>query len=128
VGEGNLLKELEELKNKLQTNGLFDESVKKPIPTYPEKIGVITSLASGSAAWDDFRRHTVDVFPFLNMIVRDSFVQGDKAIVDVVSAINELDQLGLDVIVVTRGGGALEDLMAFNSEAIAIAIFNAKTP
>lgn len=128
VGVGNLLKDLEELKQRLQKDGLFDESAKKTIPEYPEKIGVVTSLASGSAAWDDFRRHSIEVFPFLQMIVRDSYVQGDKAIPDVVAAIGELDKMDLDVIIVTRGGGAMEDLMAFNSEAIARAIFAAKTP
>lgn len=128
AGEGNLLKQLEELKMKLQKDGLFDESVKKPLPKYPEKIGVVTSLASGSAAWDDFRMHSVEVFPFIEMVVRDSYVQGEKAISDVVAAIAELDAMNLDVIVVTRGGGAVEDLMAFNSEEIARAIYAAKTP
>lgn len=128
VGEGNLLRELEELKIRLQKEGLFDESTKKPLPKYPERIGVVTSLASGSAAWDDFRKNSIEVFPFLEIVVRDSFVQGEKAIPDVVSAISALDQMKLDVIVVTRGGGAMEDLMAFNSEAIARAIYNARTP
>lgn len=128
VGEGNLLRELEELKSRLQKDGLFDESNKKQLPLYPEKIGVVTSLASGSAAWDDFRRHSTDVFPFIETIVRDSFVQGDKAVKDVVEAIRELDQMNLDVIVVTRGGGAMEDLMAFNAEEVARAIFAANTP
>lgn len=128
VGEGNLLKDMEELKNKLQSLGLFDDGTKKRLPNYPEKIGVITSLASGSAAWEDFKRHSIDIFPFIEIIVRDSYVQGDKAVADLVSAIEELDKLGLDLIVLTRGGGSAEDLMAFNSEAIAFAIFNATTP
>jgi len=128
IGEGNLLKRLEELKSKLQNLGFFNESAKKPLPIYPEKIGVVTSLASGSAAWEDFRRHSADVYPFLEITVRDAYVQGEKAASDVVSAIEQLDKLNLDVIVVTRGGGAVEDLMAFNTEDVAKAIYEAKTP
>ncbi len=128
IGEGNLIKKLEEIKKRLQDDGLFDESIKKKIPDYPENIGVITSLATGSAAWEDFRRHSVDVFPFLNLVVKDTFVQGDRAVGDLVSSIRQLDKMGLDLIVLTRGGGSMEDLMAFNSESLAREIFKAKTP
>lgn len=125
-GEGELQKRLEELKSKLQKEGLFDESKKKPLPKYPLRVGVITS-AQG-AAWEDFRSNCPEKYPLIKVILKDVFVQGDKAAQDIQNAIEYLDKKNLDVIVITRGGGALEDLMAFNSENVARAIYNAKTP
>lgn len=127
-GESIIQKRLEELKKKLQKEGLFSEDYKIQIPEYPVKIGVVTSIKGTGAAWFDFKAHTYDKYPFLEIIVHDVFVQGDNAVLDISKAIRKLDQMNLDVIVVTRGGGSLEDLMAFNSEEIARAIFACKTP
>lgn len=128
LGEGILQKKLDELKKKLQQEGLFDEQHKKPIPVYPLKIGVITSIQDRGAAWLDFKSHSIDKFPFLEITVRDVFVQGDKAPRDISEAIEQLDGMGLDVIVITRGGGSQEDLMAYNTEEVARAIYLCRTP
>jgi exodeoxyribonuclease VII large subunit len=125
-GEGEILKKLKQLKEKLDKEGLFSDSHKKEIPEYPIKIGVITSAVG--AAWQDFRKQSVDRFPFLEITLKDVLVQGQSAPEDICKAIAKLDNLGLDVLVVTRGGGSLEDLMAFNTESVARAIFSCKTP
>ncbi len=125
-GLGELLKRLEQLKAKLQKEGLFSDQYKISLPEYPVKIGVITSVVG--AAWQDFKKQSADKFPFLELTLRDVLVQGPLAPQDICRAIVQLDRMGLDVIVVTRGGGSLEDLMAFNSEDVARAIFACRTP
>lgn len=125
-GEGEIQKRLEELKAKLQKEGLFDESKKKQLPKYPTDVGVITSAVG--AAWEDFKRNCPKKYPLIKVILKDVFVQGDMAASDIEKAIIYLDSLNLDVIVITRGGGSLEDLMAFNSEKVARAIHRANTP
>ncbi|MDQ3099555.1 MAG: exodeoxyribonuclease VII large subunit [bacterium] len=125
--QGDLQKKVEALKQKLNTEGLFSDAIKKPIPAYPLTIGVITSVNAG-AAWYDFKTHSIDKYPFLHLITHDVAVQGAKCITDVCKAIRMLDRLNCDVIVITRGGGSQEDLMAFNSEEIARAIYAASTP
>ncbi len=125
-GEGELLRRLQELKDKLQKQGYFADERKRQIPLYPIKVGVITSVVS--AAWQDFKKQSIAKYPFLRLVVRDVFVQGSQACSDICQAIKELDAMNLEAIVLTRGGGSLEDLMAFNTEEVARAIFNCKTP
>lgn len=125
-GEGLLQKKFEELKRKLRAEGLFDEKYKVEIPKFPIKIGVITSETG--AAWTDFKKHTIDSFPFFEILLADVFVQGEQAVQDIVWAINKMAKVNVDVVVITRGGGTMEDLAAFNSEEVARAIFACQTP
>ncbi|MBI2327461.1 exodeoxyribonuclease VII large subunit [Candidatus Curtissbacteria bacterium] len=124
-GEGILLAELEKLKKKLEQKGYFDKSRKKPLPSYPTKIAVITSKIAD--AWFDFKRHSVDRFPVINVTLFDVMVQGSSAVNQIVKAIQKAEKGGFDAIVLVRGGGSLEDLAAFNDEKVAHSIFHAKT-
>ncbi|MEX2028398.1 MAG: exodeoxyribonuclease VII large subunit [Candidatus Curtissbacteria bacterium] len=126
VGEGVLQKKLEELIQKLKSEGLFDTEHKKEIPLYPKKVCVVTS--EGSDAWNDFKRHTVDKFPIIDLVTFDVRVQGIKSVPQLLSILPAVDAGGFDVVVITRGGGSLEDLAAFNDEAVARAIYAMKTP
>lgn len=126
VGQGVLQKKLEELVKKLKSEGLFDLEHKKEIPLYPKKICVVTS--KGSDAWHDFKRHTSDKFPLIKLTTADIRVQGPQSIPQLLKVLPKVDQLKFDVIVITRGGGSLEDLEAFNDEQVARVIFNMKTP
>ncbi len=125
-GEGVLQKQLEELIKKLKAEGLFDIEHKKEIPAYPKKVCIVTS--DGSDAWNDFKRHTVDKFPIIQLSTADVRVQGSKSIPQLLEVLPKVDAKGFDVIVLTRGGGSLEDLAAFNDEQIARAIYKMKTP
>jgi exodeoxyribonuclease VII large subunit len=126
AGVGNLFAKFEKLKLQLTAEGLFDRESKKALPKLALRIGVSTS-ETGAAVRDIFstvkRR-----FPAAVIYFRPTAVQGVEATGDVVKAIAELDSLGLDVIIIGRGGGSIEDLWAFNEEAVARAIFNARTP
>ncbi len=127
LGQGKLQKQIEELKIKLQKEGLFDESRKRALPEFPQKIGLVTS--KDGAASKDFIKILGARFPLAEVILHDVFVQGDKCAKSVVSAINYFNQkTDIDVLVVTRGGGSLEDLMGYNSEEIARAIASSKIP
>ncbi|MGB5620535.1 MAG: exodeoxyribonuclease VII large subunit [Desulfobacterales bacterium] len=126
-GVGALQVAFEQLKKKLDDEGLFDEQYKKPLPFLPEKIGLITS-PTGAVVHDILhivkRRFTgipLDIVPVK--------VQGDRAIADIVAAVELLNRLrSVDVVILARGGGSLEDLQAFNSEAVARAIFASEIP
>ena len=126
VGEGLLQKKLDELILKLKAEGLFDTKHKKTIPAYPKKVCVVTSY--DSAAWNDFKRHTVGKFPVIQLFVADVRVQGNKSVEQLLTTLPIVDNKNFDVIVVTRGGGSLEDLAAFNDEMVARTIFKMKTP
>jgi len=127
LGKGSLQEQLEKLKAKLQAEGLFAEEIKKPLPAFPEKIGVVSS--QDGAAFKDFRKIIKARFPGVQILLKDVLVQGDSSPGQVATAVAELDKNNLvDVIVVTRGGGSLEDLWGFNDESVARAIFAAKTP
>lgn len=126
-GMGALSVAFEQLKKKLNAEGLFSESHKKPIPQFPQKVGVITS-ATGAAIQDIFnvlgRR-----YPVAEVVVRPSQVQGEGAAEDIARAIEEFNELnGVDVLIVGRGGGSIEDLWAFNEEIVARAVFASKIP
>ncbi len=126
-GMGDLLMQLEMLKKKLQKEGLFDEKYKKEIPFFPKSIGVVT--AKSGAAVRDIIRVTKRRAPMVQIIVRDTLVQGKNAADDIVMAIEEFNiYKNVDVLIVGRGGGSIEDLWAFNEEKVVRAIFNSKIP
>ena len=125
-GLGEYYIKLEELKKKLLELGMFDELYKKEIPKYSMNIGVVT--AKNGAAIRDIFKTIKDKNPYANVILYPSLVQGDNAYKTIVDGIMELDKMDLDVIIVGRGGGSIEDLYCFNDERVAYAIFNAKTP
>jgi len=127
-GKGDLLKKLEELKNKLKLEGLFDEKYKKPIPKYPSRIGVIT--APNKAAKSDIISTIKRRYPICEVILFPAIVQGELAAPSIVKMIEEAnkDKYKLDTLIVGRGGGSIEDLWAFNEEIVARAIFNSHVP
>lgn len=125
-GLGEYFIKLEELKKKLSELGMFDESYKKEIPKYSRNIGVVT--AENGAAIRDIYKTIKDKNPYANVVLYPSLVQGENAYKTIVDGIMELDKMDLDVIIVGRGGGSIEDLYCFNDERVAYAIFNAKTP
>lgn len=126
AGEGLLQKQLDELIKKLKNEGLFDQKHKKKIPKYPKKVCIVTSV--GSDAYNDFVRHTVGKFPAIELYTADVRVQGKEAVLNLLRVLPKADQKGFDAIVITRGGGSIEDLAAFNDEAVARMIFSLKTP
>jgi exodeoxyribonuclease VII large subunit len=126
-GVGALQLAFEQLKEKLFKEGLFDEAHKKPIPLLPERIGIVTSITG--AAIRDILHVLNKRFSNVEVIINPVRVQGDGAKEDIASAIEEFNKLGnVDVMIVGRGGGSLEDLWAFNEEIVARAIYNSKIP
>ncbi len=125
-GSGSLSLAFEQLKRKLFAEGLFDEKHKKPIPKYPETIAVVTSPTG--AALQDILNILSRRWPIARVIVVPSGVQGENAESQLVLGIKKADTLSADTIIIGRGGGSVEDLWCFNSEALARAIFNCKTP
>jgi len=126
-GLGALQMAFEQLKKKLQAEGLFDQSRKRPLPSLPRKIGIVTSL-DGAALRDIIkvlrRRH-----PNAHLVIRPTRVQGDGAAADVAEALRAIVRVsGVDVVIVGRGGGSLEDLHAFNQEPVARAIAASPVP
>ncbi|WP_458402530.1 exodeoxyribonuclease VII large subunit [Candidatus Avelusimicrobium sp.] len=126
--KGNLFLEFEKLKKKLEKEGLFDERNKKPLPSFPQRIGVVTS-PTGAAIRDILsvlRRRS----PNVEVILAPALVQGDGAAAQIAQAIADLNALqpAPDVLLVGRGGGSMEDLWAFNEEPVARAIFESKIP
>lgn len=127
VGLGALNLAFEQLKEKLFKEGVCDPSLKKPLPAYPQKIGVVTSGIG--AAVQDIKNITARRYPIAELVIVPTAVQGDKAAPDIVSSIQLLDSRGdIDVIIVGRGGGSIEDLWAFNTEEVARAVIACKTP
>ena len=128
AGNGDLLKKLEELKKKLQAEGLFDEAHKKPIPKYPERIGIVT--APNKAAIKDILSAINRRFPLVETILFPAIVQGELAAPDIVRQIEEAnkEKYKLDTLIVGRGGGSIEDLWAFNEEIVARAIYASNVP
>ena len=117
-GQGELYKRFVELKEKLQKEGLFDESNKIPIPRFVSSIGVVTSVTG--AVLQDIKNVTRRRNPNLDIYVYDASVQGKFAVSDVIAGITYFDNLSdVDVIIVARGGGSIEDLMPFNDEELA---------
>jgi exodeoxyribonuclease VII large subunit len=126
VGQGDLYIAFEALKEKLSEQGYFDSERKKEIPELPLKIGVSTS--STGAAIQDILTTCQRRFPAATIYFRPTLVQGDGSAEDIVSAIEELNKEEVDVIIIGRGGGSLEDLWAYNMKITADAIYNSKIP
>ena len=126
-GEGSLYAAFEKLKEKLREKGMFDETLKKPIPRFPEKIGVVT--AQGGAALQDILNITKRRYPLAEIVLCPVSVQGISAAGEIARAIDYMNRVcACDVVIVGRGGGSIEDLWAFNEEIVANAIFNSKIP
>jgi len=127
AGEGELQAAFERLKKKLFDEGLFDADYKKEIPTSPKKIGIVTSI--DGAAFKDLISVAQRRYPLLELVIAPAKVQGAGAAESIVNSIKILNQQkDIDLIIVGRGGGSIEDLWAFNEEIVARAIFNSKIP
>lgn len=127
LGAGDLAVAFEQLKAKLQAEGLFDPAHKKPLPAYPERIAVVTSAAG--AAVHDMIRILRRRYPLAKVILLPVRVQGAEAPPEIAGAIRYADRWHIgDVIITGRGGGSMEDLWAFNDERVARAIYDCKTP
>lgn len=126
AGEGALYERYEQLKKKLEQKGYFDETHKKKIPSYVKKVGIVT--ADTGAAIQDIRNISARRNPYVQLVLYPAKVQGEGASDTIVKGIRILDQAGVDVIIVGRGGGSIEDLWAFNEENTAQAIFECSTP
>lgn len=126
-GIGDLYRQFEALKQELEEKGYFDPSIKKPIPRYPRKVGIITS--DTGAAIRDIINVSKRRNPYIGLVLYPSLVQGDGAAPNIVAGIEALDAMDdVDVIIVGRGGGSIEDLWAFNERIVARAIYRARTP
>jgi exodeoxyribonuclease VII large subunit len=125
-GLGNLYLKYEALKKVLAEKGLFAAEHKKPLPEYPNRIGIVT--APTGAAIKDILSTIKRRYPICETILFPCLVQGDLAKDDIVKQINEAQKYDLDLLIVGRGGGSIEDLWAFNEEVVAYAIYNSKIP
>ncbi len=125
-GLGALQMAFEQLKVRLEKEGLFDHSHKRKIPFLPGKIGIVTS--SSGAAHRDILNSAGGGFPSVDVVIAPAAVQGVEAPREICRAVADLNEVGVDVIIVTRGGGSLEDLFCFNDEQVARAIRASKIP
>lgn len=125
-GIGALYLAFEQLREKLSEEGLFDEAIKKPLPPFPQKIGIVTS--PDAAALQDMLNIISRRYPIAEVVISPCLVQGENAPSSICTALKKADKCNLDIIIVGRGGGSLEDLMAFNSESVARTIFLCNTP
>ena len=127
AGIGELQLAFEKLKQRLMDEGLFDDEHKKPIPAYPEKIGIVTSPTG--AAIQDLLNIINRRFPGIQIILNPVKVQGEGAAREISTAIEDFNEYGkVDLLIVGRGGGSLEDLWAFNEEIVARSIFRSQIP
>src|SRR5580698_5549303 len=126
-GVGALQVAFDQLKRRLEAEGLFDRARKRPMPFLPRRIGIVTAL--GGAGLRDMLRILFDRFPSAHVIFRPAKVQGDGSAFEIAEAIADLNRDGrAEVMIVGRGGGSLEDLWAFNEELVARAIFGSAIP
>ncbi len=125
-GEGNLYLAFEQLKKRLEAEGMFDAEYKRAIPAHVKTLGVVTA-PTGAAVRDIIsvakRRN-----PFIQIVLYPAIVQGDGAVPSIIKGMAALENYGVDVMIVGRGGGSIEDLWAFNDEALAHAIFQCSVP
>ena len=126
AGAGDLYVRFEQLKQELEEMGMFAPEYKKPIPRFAKRIGIVT--APTGAAVRDIIQISRRRNPFVELILYPALVQGEGAVESIISGIMALDAMDLDVLIVGRGGGSIEDLWAFNEEAVARAIFSCNTP
>ena len=125
-GIGNLYIAFEKLKRKLASEGLFDEKIKKKIPKIPSRVGIVT--APTGAAIKDIISTIKRRYPICETILFPSLVQGEQAATDIVKNIKRAEDYNLDVLIVGRGGGSIEDLWPFNEEIVARAIYECNIP
>jgi len=125
-GEGVLYQRYEQLKRELMEMGMFAPQFKQPIPVYSQRIGIVT--APTGAAIRDIMNIARRRNPYVQLILYPALVQGEQAAPSIVKGIRTLDACGVDVMIVGRGGGSIEDLWAFNEEMVARAIFECRTP
>ena len=125
-GAGALYERFLALKTELEEMGMFAQEYKQPIPAFIHRLGVVT--APTGAAVQDIRNISLRRDPYLQIILYPALVQGEGAADSIVRGIHMLDQAEVDVIIVGRGGGSIEDLWAFNEEAVAMAIYNCEIP
>jgi len=126
LGEGLGGSALARLKEKLAAEGLFDVQRKQPLPPLPQSLGVVS--AAGGAAWADIQAVTYQRWPGMIIQLYPALVQGPEAPASIATALAQADKAGHSVLIVGRGGGAQEDLSAFNTEIVARAVANARTP
>lgn len=125
-GAGALYQRYEQLKRELEEMGMFAPQFKQPIPAYSQRIGIVT--APTGAAIRDIMNISRRRNPYVQLILYPALVQGEQAAPSIVKGIRTLDDYGVDVMIVGRGGGSIEDLWAFNEETVARAIFECRTP
>ena len=132
AGAGDLMQQFEMLKNKLDTEGLFDLTKKMPFPRFPKHICIVTS--SSTAAFQDILSSLKRRCPFANISISEAVVQGDSASKTIISALKRIQKFNVsnndkvDAVIITRGGGSIEDLWCFNNEDLARAIYNFEIP
>ncbi len=126
LGEGGESLELKLLREKLKAEGFFDIEHKKPIPKYPKKVGIVSSKEGDAIR--DICRVAHDRNPYVQLALYNVTVQGASAPASIVEGIRALDELGYDLIIVSRGGGSREDLAPFDDERVVRAVYDAKTP
>jgi exodeoxyribonuclease VII large subunit len=126
-GMGERYLELERLKVQLEAEGLFEPSRKRPIPSFPQRVGVITSPTG--AVWHDIQNVVARRYPLVELVMAPCQVQGDNAAPTIIEAFNAMNaEPDIDVVILARGGGSLEELWPFNEEAVARAVFASKSP
>ena len=125
-GKGTLAEQFEALKHKLLEMGMFDEGYKRPIPAHVKRLGVVT--APTGAAIRDIINVSKRRNPGIEIVLYPALVQGEQAPGSIIKGIEMLQQYGVDVMIVGRGGGSMEDLWGFNDEGVANAIFNSQVP
>ncbi|MBK7781347.1 MAG: exodeoxyribonuclease VII large subunit [Ardenticatenia bacterium] len=126
LGQGDLHREFERIKAKLDAEGLFDPARKRRLPPYPRRIGLVTS--PGAAALQDVLKVLGRRWPVAELFLAPTLVQGDAAPPQIVAALQAIGRAGVDVVLLIRGGGSLEDLWAFNDERVARAIVDCPVP
>lgn len=125
-GIGELYQKFEQLKQYYEDMGYFAKEYKRPLPAFTKKLGVVTSKTG--AAVQDIMNISKRRNPYIQIVLYPAYVQGEHANQSIVSGITRLDKMGLDCIIVGRGGGSIEDLWAFNEPEVVEAVFNASTP
>ena len=127
IGVGSLQRAYEQLKQRLSDEGLFDQQYKKPLPEYPKKIGVITSETGDAIR--DISKQLSRRYPLAELLLYPSLVQGEMAAGEIADALFAMNRRSdIDLLIVGRGGGSIEDLWAFNEEIVARAIFKSRIP
>ena len=126
IGAGKALLQYNQLMEKLRAEGLFDQDHKKDIPKFPTRVGIVTS--KGGQAIQDIQKVARKRNPYVQLILYHVNVQGQNAVRTIIEGIKALDALNLDTIIVGRGGGSDEELIAYNDENVARAVYEANTP